>query len=258
MMATDSPLPSVRLRWGFGHAFLPLILIAVLALGALGFGTATGFLDGDDLKLLGARDSSRPALAVLFLSGDIGARFGDGPHIIKALAGTGYPVMVLSSPSAFGVHRSRDQVDAIVASAIRDTVRRTGADRLVVIGQSFGADMLQTGLAGLPSDERSKVAAITLVVPGRSVFFRADPSSLSYHGTPDSDGRVTGGTITWAPVICIYGLDETDSLCPDLNAGNVKRIGLPGGHFLNRDYERVSKLVEGIVKSIAPPPRALS
>ena len=75
---------------------------------------------------------------------------------------------------------------------VREGLHDTGRDRLVVIGQSYGADILAAALPALPSDLRAHVAAVILVVPGRDIFFRADPSGLAYRGTPDADGRADG------------------------------------------------------------------
>lgn len=119
----------------------------------------------------------------------------------------------------------------------------------MLLGQSYGADMLQTGLARLPADLRAKVAAIILVVPGETAFFRSDPSGLAYRGKPDSWGIATARTIDWAPLTCIYGVRETDSLCPLLKQDNAHVVAMPGGHYLNHDNaaltERVSAAVRG-------------
>ncbi|MEG8025871.1 AcvB/VirJ family lysyl-phosphatidylglycerol hydrolase [Sphingomonas aurantiaca] len=98
------------------------------------------------------------------------------------------------------------------------------------MGQSYGADIVQTGLADLPSSLRPRVAGIVLILPGDTVFYRADPSGLLYdHGTPDSMGVTTGNRLDWAPLTCIYGVEETDSLCPLLSVAGVRKVGMPGG-----------------------------
>ena len=44
-------------------------------------------------------------------------------------------------------------------------------------------------------------------------------------------------------VLCIYGSDETDSLCPHLSTTAHRVVQLPGGHHFGGDYERLSKLI---------------
>jgi type IV secretory pathway VirJ component len=158
------------------------------------------------------------------------------------------PVLGVSSSTAFATHRSRAQTDAIVANAIRETLRRTGASRVIVIGQSFGADAARVGLAHLPPDLRPKVAAAVLVVPGSTAYFRADPLGFAYRGKPDADAS-EAPLLGWLPVTCIRGRAETDSLCPALTMANVRRVTLPGGHFLHHDS---SLLVGTLLQSLRP------
>jgi type IV secretory pathway VirJ component len=119
---------------------------------------------------------------------------------------------------------------------------------VIVIGQSFGADIARVALASLPPALRAQVAALVLVVPGTDAYFRADPLGFAYIGTPDADAAAARA-LDWLPVTCIRGEDETDSLCPTLLAPNVRRITLPGGHFLRMDHDL---LVRTVFAALAP------
>jgi type IV secretory pathway VirJ component len=165
----------------------------------------------------------------------MGLRFGMGPKVAPALAARGMPVLGISSAVNFAARRTRAELDAILAGAIRTALARTGAGKVVLIGQSFGADMIATAAPDLPAALRKKVAAISLVVPSRTVFFRADPTGITYLGTPDARPARKMRELDWAPVICIYGVRESDSLCPALGSPSARVIALPGGHFLDRD-----------------------
>lgn len=210
-----------------------LLLAAGLAVAAF-----AGFFDRDPIHLFGVGGRPAPVAAVYF-SGDMGLRFGMGPHVAAALTARHIPVLGVSSSTAFAAHRSQAEVDAIVAGSVREALARTGAARIAVMGQSFGSDMLVAGLGALPPDLRARVAAIVLVVPARTIYFRADPSGFSYRGTPDADGPAHARGLTWAPLVCIYGDKEADSLCPALPRAAAKVIALPGGHFLRNDPARL-------------------
>ena len=192
------------------------------------------YFASDPITRFPAQGRVQPIL-VLSFSGDMGLRYGMGGVIARHLGAAGIPVIGVNSPVLFRIHRTRDQVDAVIADHIRRAAAEAGGRRLVLIGQSYGADMLQTGLARLPADLRARVAAIVLVVPGETAFFRSDPSGLAYMGKPDSLAITTARTIDWAPLTCIYGIEEKDSLCPLLKHGRTRVIGLPGGHYLNHD-----------------------
>ncbi|MGE7205540.1 AcvB/VirJ family lysyl-phosphatidylglycerol hydrolase [Sphingomonas sp. NPDC019816] len=191
----------------------------------------------------------KPApILVLSFSGDMGLRYGTGGVIARALSASGIAVTGINSPVLFRTRRSRAEIDAIVADYVRRAAREAGRRRLVLLGQSYGADVLQTGLAHLPADLRARVSAIVLVVPGKTVFFRSDPSGLAYMGKPDSLGITTARTIDWAPLTCIYGVEEKDSLCPLLKGGTAHVIGLPGRHYLNHDDAALVARVEAAVR----------
>lgn len=216
---------------------------AVLMVVVLGVAAAAGFFDRDPIHLIGAFGRERKPLGVLFYSGDMGIRFGAGRPVTRALAARGIPVVALNSSTAFATRRTRAEVDATVAASVRDALQQSNADKLVLVGQSFGSDMLATGLVSLPLELRPRIASIILVVPGESIFFRADPTNFTYHGKPDATARDAMRGVDWVPVTCISGDAETDSLCPHLRGANVRHVTLPGGHFLNNDHPRLIGVV---------------
>jgi type IV secretory pathway VirJ component len=229
-------------------------VVAVLVVALAGLWTAAGFFDRDPIHLFGM-DGGRKPIAAVYFSGDMGLRFGMGPYVASALADRGVPVLGVASSTQFATHHSRQQVDAAVADAIRDTLKRTGAKQLLVLGQSFGSDMVRVGLIDLPADLRKRVAAVTLVVPGETAYFRADPSGLAYRGPPDA-GPAEARALNWVRVTCIQGAAETDSLCPALTMPNVHRIALPGGHFLNNDHQRLVDTILSDLAAYLPPAKA--
>jgi len=236
---------------GWTALFVGILIGLVLLLYA-----SAGFFDRDPVHLYGMDNGRKPVAAVYF-SGDMGLRFGMGPYVASALAKAGVPVLGVSSSTAFALHRGREEVDAIVANAIRDTLKRTGAERVIVLGQSFGADMVRVGLTSLPADLRPKIAAVVLVVPGQTAYFRADPSNIAYHGTPDADAP-EAQALNWLPITCIWGVAETDSLCPSLLNPNVRRIVLPGGHFLRNDHDLLVRTIFASLGSLVPAPTEAS
>lgn len=228
-----------------GIAVVTMVVLAGLAL-LFGFG---GYYDRDPVHVFAPTGAKRP-MAAMLMSGDLGLRFGAGPAIARMLAAHGTEVVGIKSPVLFRFHRSRAEVDAIVADAVRTTLARTGGGRIVLIGQSYGADILQTGLAALPAALRAHVAGVVLVVPGDTVFFRADPSSLLYDRTPDSHGVATLRRLDWTPLTCLYGIEERDSVCPDLHQPNAHSIALPGGHYVDRHQALVNAYVLRAVRAL--------
>ena len=249
-MAPCSTTSRPRSRGRLVGKTLAVLLALLVAGGGLLYALA-GFFDRDPVHFFAANNPNSTYVA-LYLSGDMGLRFGIGSYVSVALSAHGIPVYGLNSPTAFATRQTRAQLDEIVAKAAREALARTGATKLILIGQSFGADILQTGLANFPETLRKQVAAVVLVVPGRAVYFRADPTSIYYRGTPDSLGSTTGARIDWVPLTCIYGAQEGDSLCPGLNQDNATVIRLPGGHFLRNDHVLLNRMILAAIGSAAP------
>ena len=244
-MAVGFPRASRR-RIGWAAGALAGVLLVLAGIAA-----AAGFFDRDPVRLFVASGPRRP-VGVLYVSGDMGLRFGPAPYTTSHLAARGITVVGINAPTMFRARRTRAAIDRIVADGVRRALAVTGARRLVLIGQSYGADVLQTGLVPLPAALRAHVAGVVLVVPGEAVFFRADPTGLAYRGTPDGWGAQTLNRLTWTPVTCIYGAAETDSVCPDVHLPNARLIAMPGGHFLKSDRIGLFAHVLDAIRRAAP------
>ena len=216
-----------------------------------GFAGAVGLFAADPLHRFGMGGAPRPVAAVL-ISGDTGLHSGLGSAVAPAMAARGIPVLGVNSPSIFGVQRSQADVDRLLAGWIDTAMAETGASRVILIGHSFGADIIASGLAHLAPEQRRHVAAIVLLVPGKTAFFRADPFRLRYFGTPDAEPAHDLRAIDWAPLICLYGARETDSLCPSLIGAGATVLELPGGHLLDRDHKAVTEAIFTALHTVDP------
>ena len=210
------------------------LVAAVISTICLALVSAAGYFDLNPTHLYRARGNPQPVVVVNF-SGDMGLRFLLGASVSRGLTERGIPVIGITTPVLFRRHRTRTDVDTAVLDAVRLAVEANPGRRVVMMGQSYGADVVQTGLAHLPSAMREHIAAIILVLPGKSVFYRADPTGLAYRGVPDSIALETASTLSWAPLTCIYGDQEKDSLCPDLRGHGATLIGMPGDHNIRHD-----------------------
>jgi len=226
------------------------LLLAGLALCAAN-APRLHLLGADPVRLFPAR-SAHPAIAAVFLSGDMGFNFGIGADVAEGVAARGIPVVGVSSPVVFARHHTRAEVDAVVAGAVRLALARTGAQRVVLMGQSYGADIIATTAPDLPPDLRPRIAAIALTVPAQDVYFRADPSGLAYLGQPDALPLPRLRKLEGIPLVCVYGLQESGSLCPALTGTSARVIGLPGNHYLDHDPGRVVAAMLGALRAAVP------
>lgn len=241
-----------RRRWGR----TVLIGLALLALGLLGWLAFVGAFDRDiyhDVPAGGPAAHGRPAVAALFFSGDLGFRIGVGPGVADRLAAEGIPVTGVNSLAYFRQRRSPAEIRALIERSMARVRARTGARRLVLIGQSFGADMLHVGLSLMPPEEKRDVILVAFVVPTDTIFYQISLSEMMEWGVPDAQAVETGSRLDWVPALCIQGQEEAHSLCPLLKQPNMRRIALPGGHPLHHDPGPVADvLVQAIRTAEAP------
>lgn len=212
------------------------ILLAIVATFAW-----LGYLGGDPFTTLRPRQYQPRANApvAILLSGDMGFKVGMGPRVAQRLVKDDVPVIGVNSLTYFRSTRTAHEATALLTTAIQRARAINPQAKLIMIGQSYGADMLHVGLAGLPAVLRQRIALVTLVVPGATVENRASPSEILTFAMPEADARPTARQLVWAPTLCIYGVKETNSLCPLLHQPNVHVVGLPGGHPLHGDIDAV-------------------
>lgn len=231
-----------RLRWPGYLASGLAATAAAFTLWLAHIGAFGGQLYVDLPARPGAPLAQNRTAAVIF-SGDMGFKVGMGPRMAEQLTAAGIPVTGVSSLIHFRMRRTPDEVRAFVQDAMDHARAVTGAQRLILIGQSYGADMLHVGLAALPRSERRRVALVEFVVPTDTVYFRISPGELFEWTAPDAPALPTARKLTWVPVLCVRGIEETNSLCPMLSQPNVEHVALPGGHALHWDSDALGPVL---------------
>lgn len=213
----------------------PLSVLLLAALLTAAFYLYAGYYTGPLYRTLAVAHPNPAKPAVVIMSGDMGNRLGMAPKIAARFNDRGYAVVTVNSLTYFSPRRTPGEAAALIDDAMTRALRLGRTDHVVLIGQSFGADMLHAGLAELPPALRQPIQAVVLVVPGEDIIFRASPIELAGLEIPDQHALQTASKLTWIPVTCIRGADEDNSLCPELTMPNVWRIVLPGDHKLNSD-----------------------
>lgn len=194
-----------------------------------------GYYNGPLFHDMPAADAGPAKPAIVMLSGDMGNRVGMTPRVAARLGARGYAIVTVNSLTYFSPRRTPEETAELIKTAMVRAMKLGKTDHVVLIGQSFGADMLHAGLARFSAVARQPIRAVVLIVPGEDIIFRASPIELAGLETPDQRAYPTASRLRWVPVTCIHGADEAGSLCPELQLPNVRRITLPGGHKLNSD-----------------------
>ena len=220
---------------------------ALVALGLLlaGFALFVGHLQSGPALVNVSSGSAGRNASIVFASGDVGlGRWSMGGQVARQLGEAGYTVLGLDSLAAFSQRRTPQEATDLVARAIRMAPGRGPDGKIVLIGQSFGADVLVIALPRLPPALMRRIDRVILIAPSTAAYLKVSPAEMLGLSPPDVD-LVPLARGLRLPVTCIYGLAERDSLCTALGGANVRRIGLSGGHFLGRDADRLF----GVVRS---------
>lgn len=175
----------------------------------------------------------------LFLSGDGGwAELDKG--VTAELVTHGISTVGWDSLSYYWKPRQPAEVANDLTRVLRHYLELWHKQRIILIGYSFGADVLPAIVNRLPPDLRDRVALVALLGLGKT-------ASFEFHLT-NWLGDEDEGAFPIAPellklrdkrVLCVYGEDDAgDSLCPSQPPVSV--VKLSGDHHFDDDYAAVA------------------
>jgi type IV secretory pathway VirJ component len=184
---------------------------------------------------------------VILLSGDGG--WGKTEQGISSdLAAKGTGVVGLNSLHYFWSQRTPEGTSKDIQRIARSYMALWHKTRLVLVGYSFGADVLPFAITRMPADLRAAVEGIVLISPDRDAEFQFHIGDWFGHGasTPyrtKPELEKLRGIRTY----CFYGADDTDVLCTELDPPLATTVRLPGGHRVRGRYGPIVTAICGIV-----------
>jgi type IV secretory pathway VirJ component len=180
----------------------------------------------------------------IVLSGDGG--WADLDKVIgEDLQRDGVPVVGWDSLRYFWSIKTPDQLAGNLASVMSTYMERWHAGKVVLIGYSFGADVLPSAYNRLPQELRRHVILMTLLEPEKRANFEIKVGG--WLNLPPGDDAVPIAPeidqIQAQLIECYYGEDDKRSACPDLAAKGVNVVQISGGHHFDGDYHRLEKQI---------------
>lgn len=195
----------------------------------------------------------RPQLVVMF-SGDGGwARLDRA--VTAELAKNGLPTVGWDSLNYFWKLRQPDEVALDLERVLRYYLNAWKRKRLVLIGYSFGANVLPVVIHRLPQDLRDRIDLAVFL--GLSDF-----ASFEFHLTDwisdspdkgDQPVRPELEKLSGIRRLCIYGAEEEDATCPKAAALSVMAEKMPGDHHFDEDYQGVAQRILDQSPLLPPP-----
>lgn len=179
-------------------------------------------------------------MAVVY-SGDGGWRDLD-EQIAGVLASEGVPVVGVDSLRYFWHRREPDVLAHDLARILGHYETSWSATHVLLVGYSFGADVLPFIVNRLPPEARRRVEQISLLAVGRAADFEFHVAG--WLGAAPSNGTLPilpeATKLDLQEVQCVYGAEEEDTLCTAPELAGAEIIRTAGGHHFDGDYRALA------------------
>ncbi|TCV92763.1 virulence protein VirJ [Luteibacter rhizovicinus] len=188
---------------------------------------------------------------------DLDQRLGD------VFANRGIPVVGVSAMRYFWRERLPQEAAHDLDTLLDTYTVRWGKRRVLLVGYSFGADVLPSILAYIRPDNRAKIEQLVLLSASRDVNFEIELEGYMHKNLWTT---TTQNFLQWLnpvhhydamppiralngkpPIACYYGVDDADdSGCTDPGLpAFVTVYRKPGDHHFDYDYEKLAtELIE--------------
>lgn len=198
-----------------------------------------------DLPTVDIPAAGPPEALALFYSGDGGWRDLD-KTVGEVLARRGVHVVGIDSLRYFW--RPRDPAE-IAADAVKIIAQADPGGKLpvAVLGYSFGADTFPFAWPHLPEKLRSRIRMVALLGTEATTPFQVTVGGWLGLGGDNAVAPAVAA-IPADRVVCIYGEEETLTVCDDAVLKGMETRKLDGGHHFDGDYEGIADYLLGAIR----------
>lgn len=163
--------------------------------------------------------------------------------VAEGLAESGIAVVGWDSLRYFWTARTPEVAAADLATLLGHYLAQWRRPRVVLVGYSFGADVLPFLVTRLPAPLLEQVERVVLLGLSKTAAFEFRVSSwLGGGGDPDLRTAPEVRRLT-VPVTCVQGADEEDSACPSVARPGVTVVTVGRGHHFSGDYRRLVDVI---------------
>ena len=243
--------PDIDIRSTEGDADTALITLLQERIAAMASDDRPLGLPIDVLEAKPALDT----MAIIY-SGDGGWRDLDR-QVGSFLQAQGIPVVGIDSLRYFWTERQPQETADDLSRIIALYRKEWNVKHVMLIGYSFGADILPATYNRLSAADRAVVSQISLLALSHQVDYEISVMGWLGSSTSDGSGDPINDLKSIDPklVQCIYGTDEDDDACPTLKDSGAEVVGIDGGHHFDENYEALTKMiVDGFRKRISEQP----
>ncbi len=204
-------------------------------------GSMTGVEDLGLVEVGASGGADTGAMAVI-LTGDGG--WADIDKTVAAgLAAAGVPVVGWSSLRYYWTPRTPEAAARDLARIVEHYSVAWKKERVLLVGYSFGADVLPFLVNRLPSPALARIGGVSLLGLSDTAAFEFHVSS--WLGGGGDARRLTAPEVARlsVPVTCVHGADEEDSGCLGLKGSRIRVVPMGSGHHFGGRYDRLVELI---------------
>jgi type IV secretory pathway VirJ component len=189
----------------------------------------------------------------LLLTGD-GGWAGLDQELAARLAASGVPTVGLNSLKYFWTERTPEETARDVAKIMRHYLAAWNKQRVLLVGYSFGADVLPFVVNRLPPDLRARVATVSLLGVDSNASFEITIADWVGSDESGPSTRPEIAAIGGVPILCVYGEGETDSICPGLPKTSPEHTPITlaevgKGHHFSGEYAALAARILAFARS---------
>lgn len=203
----------------------------------------------EDLPLIELPAENPSDVLAVVLSGDGGWRDID-KTLAEELQRKGVSVVGWDSVRYFWRRKTPEETARDLTLVLDAYEAKYHANKVLLVGYSFGADVLPATYALLPERLQKQIIQMSLMALAEKGDWEITVAGWLGASWSD-DAEPVAPALENVPsglIQCIYGEQETDSACPSLTGTAVEVIPIDGGHHFNKDYVGLAKIVLDGVK----------
>ena len=139
-----------------------------------------------------------------------------------------------------------------MARIIRHYLTSWNKQRVLLVGYSFGADVLPFIVNRLPADLQTRIKTVNLLGLDASASFKISVSDWIGSDEGGFATRPELANLQALPVLCIYGEGEKDSICPSLSSAHLRSEQVGTGHHFGGEYAQLADRILSFAKQAQP------
>lgn len=181
---------------------------------------------------------------IFYISGDGGFNTFSS-DLCTGIQKAGYSITSLNAESYFWNKKSPEQITGEIVGYLQKQLKNRKNQDLILVGYSFGADIIPFITNRLPISLKKNLMAVFLLSPSTSTDFEIHwLGMLGRSKRRDMDVVAEINKMGQQKTISIFGSEEKGFPVNEVRLKNFSNYIIPGGHHFERNIDTLVKLLQ--------------